>query len=120
MTHKLIALIVAVGAAILGFSFIFLGSTMLKNWNLQVTDSSLVVARRLGAIYFGLSTLLFLSRTNFPTSQAIAIGMAVSCGLLACLGLYELSQGRVSKGILVSVSVEALLAIAFITSLSKS
>jgi len=120
MTYKLIALIVAVGALILGLSFIFFGSTMLKNWSLQVTDSALVVAKRLGAIYLGLSALLFLSRTNMPPNEAIAVGMAVACGLLACLGLFELNAGKVSKAIIGSVIVETLFAIAFITSLFKS
>jgi hypothetical protein len=75
------------------------------------------MSRRKGAIYLGLSTMLFLARTSMPTTEAI--GGAVITGLLAISGLYELKGGRVSKGILVSTVVETLITIGFLSSLIK-
>lgn len=80
-------------------------------------DEAKVMSRRNGAIYLGISTILFLARTSMPTTEAIAIGGAVITGLLAITGLFELKGGRVSKGILISTVVETLITIGFLTSL---
>ncbi len=119
MTFTTIALIAAIATLGLGLGFIFAPKKMLSDWGMQAPDEAKVMSHRIGAVYLGLSTILFLSRTNMPTTEAIAIGGAVITGLLAITGLYELKGGRVSKGILVSTVVETLLTIGFLSTLMK-
>jgi len=119
MSFSLIALIAAIATLGLGLGFLFASTTMLKQWGMNAPDEAKVMSRRIGAVYLGLSTILFLARTNMPTTEAIAIGGAVITGLLAISGLFELKGGRVSKGILVSTVVETLITIGFLSSLMK-
>lgn len=119
MAFTTIALIAAIATLGLGIGFLFAGSAMLKQWGMQAPDEARVMSRRIGAVYLGLSTMLFLARTSMPTTDAIAIGGAVITGLLAISGLYELIGGRVSKGILVSTVVETLITVGFLSSLIK-
>lgn len=88
---------------------------MLKQWGLIAIDSSLVMSRRIGAVYLGLALLFFFGRFAAPSElrTAVCIGLGAAIGLLACLGLYELKNRRVSIGILVSVIVEMLLSLSF-------
>jgi len=119
MIFTTIALIAAIATLGLGLGFIFSSTTMLKQWGMKAPDEAKVMSRRIGAVYLGLSTMLFLVRTSMPATEAMAIGGAVITGLLAMSGLYELNGGRVSKGILVSTVVETLLTIGFLSSLMK-
>ena len=73
MTFTTIALIAAIATLGLGLGFLFSSSTMLKQWGMLAPDEAKVMSRRNGVIYLGLSTLLFLARTNIPTTEAIAI-----------------------------------------------
>ncbi|MBK8056180.1 MAG: hypothetical protein IPK35_23635 [Saprospiraceae bacterium] len=107
---------VAIG---LGFGFLFSSAFMLKQWGMQAPDEAKVMSHRIGAVYLGLSTMMFLARTSMPTTEAIAIGGAVITGLLAIMGLFELKNGKVSKGILVSTVVETLLTIGFLSTLMQ-
>ncbi len=117
MTFTTIALIAAIATFGLGLGFLFSSTSMLKQWGMQSPDEAKVMSRRIGSVYLGLSTILFLARKSMPTTEAIAIGGAVITGLLAISGLYELKGGRVSKGILVSTVVETLITIGFLSSL---
>ena len=117
MTFSIIALITAIATLGLGLGFLFSSTKMLAQWGMQAPDAAKVMSRRNGAIYLGLSIMLLLARTSMPALQAITIGGAVITGFLAITGLYELSGGRVSKGILVSTVVEILLTIGFLSSL---
>ncbi len=117
MTFTTIALIAAIATLGLGLGFLFSSTSMLKQWGMQAPDEAKVMSRRNGAIYLGISTILFLARTSMPTTEAIAIGGAVITGLLAITCLFELKGGRVSKGILISTVVETLITIGFLTSL---
>ena len=117
MAFTTIALIAAIATLGLGLGFLFSSTAMLKQWGMQAPDEAKVMSRRNGAIYLGISTILFLARTSMPTTEAIAIGGAVITGLLAITGLFELKGGRVSKGILISTVVETLITIGFLTSL---
>jgi hypothetical protein len=119
MTFTTVALIAAIATLGLGLGFLFSSTTMLKLWGMHAPDEAKVISRRIGAVYLGLSTILFLARTSIPTTEAIAIGGAAITGLLAITGLYELTGARVSKGILVSTVVETLLTIGFLLSLMK-
>jgi hypothetical protein len=117
MSFTLIALIAAIATLGLGFSFLFASQKMLSDWGMKAPDEAKVMSRRIGAVYLGISTILFLSRTSMPATQAIAIGGAVITGLLALCGLYEFKSGRVSKGIFISTVVETLLTFGFLSTL---
>ena len=77
----------------------------------------ILLARRIGCLYLGLSVIFFLARSA-PKSAirtALSAGTVVVTLLLAGTGVYELALGHVGKGILVSAAIEFLLAIGYIT-----
>lgn len=117
MAFTTIALIAAIATLGLGLGFLFASTMMLAQWGIKSPDEAKVMSRRNGVIYLGLATILFLARTSMTTTDAIAIGGAVTTGLLAITGLFELNGSRVSKGILVSTVVETLMTIGFLSSL---
>lgn len=73
------------------------------------------MCRRIGALYLGLALMFFLGRTAAPSDlrSAVCLGMGVATLLLAGLGLFELSTGRVTSGIIVPTIIETVLAAAF-------
>jgi hypothetical protein len=79
------------------------------------TPSAALVARRYGALYLAIAVILFLARNaeRSPVRSALALGVAVGCGALAVLGLFELSQGHVGNGIWAFIAFEVVLAVAF-------
>lgn len=118
MTFETLALITAAAGTLLGFGFLLSGRFMLKQWGMDATDAALVMSRRIGAVYLGIALLFFLGRSSEPAGpsglrSAVCAGLGVAIGLLACLGLFELKAGRVSKGILVSTVVEVVLSASF-------
>lgn len=115
MTFEILALITTGAGTLLGLGFLFAGRFMLKQWGLDATDASLVMCRRMGAVYLGIALLFFLGRSAGPSElrSAVCAGLGIAIGLLACLGLFELMSRRVSKGILVSTVVETLLSTSF-------
>ena len=117
MSYSIIALVTAIGTLVLGSIFMFSGSTILKQWGVQVSENIQIVSRRLGATYLGVSTLFFLSITSMPTTNAIAIGAAVMSALLAITGVVEFRAGRVNKGIIRSIVIELLLSIGLLSTL---
>ena len=116
MTFQIIALIMTCAGCLLGGRFIFAGRSVLKEWGIEATAGSLVVSRRLGAIYLGLALMFFLGRAASPSDlrSAACLVTGGAIALLACLGLFELQAGRVSSGIFRSVVAEAVLAAGFV------
>jgi hypothetical protein len=116
MSFRTIAIITAIVTLVLGVGYLFVGALVVGRWQIQPTDSVLLLGRRMGALYLGLSVISFLARSA-PVSvarTALCTGTAVACSLLATLGVYEFSAGRAGSAILVSVVVEALLALGYI------
>lgn len=116
MDFKKLALITAVISFLLGLGYLFFGSVIVGRWQLQPTESVLLLGRRLGVLYTGLAVIFYLARSApaSPARTGISAGAAFALGFLALLGIYELLAGRVSRGILSSVAVESLLAIGYI------
>ncbi len=54
----------------------------------------MLVGRRLGAVYLGVSIILFMGRTAPPSDlrTAICVGLLFSMVVLAGLGLFELYE----------------------------
>lgn len=116
MYYKIVVIIIAIAVIGLGCRFIFSSDSILKEWGLQSIDSTQVLGRRLGAIYFGLSVLL-LSLTNMSKSQIIIIGVSSISGFLAISGILDLTAGRVNTGIIRSIIAEIFLCLVLISTL---
>ena len=116
MHFKNIAVVTAIIAFVLGIGYLFFGSLIIGRWQIEPTNSVLLLGRRMGSLYLGLSIIFFLLRSLAMSiaRTALIIGVAVTLSLLALLGLYEYSVGSVGSGILVSVVIEAILAIGYI------
>jgi hypothetical protein len=115
MTFKIMAFMMTLGGCVLGLRFIFAGASVLKEWGIEATDGPLVICRRIGALYLGLAFMFFLGRTAGPSDlrSGVCLGMGGAIALLAGLGLFEFSAGRVSSGIIVPAIVEMVLAAGF-------
>jgi hypothetical protein len=116
MTFRTVATITSILLFILGAGYLFAGGIVVGRWNIQATGDVLVIARRIGAIYLGLSVLFYMARTVPASAARIAIsaGATTVLSLLVALGIYEFLAERVGPGIFGSVGVELLLAIGFI------
>lgn len=115
MNFRNLSIITAIITFILGIGYIFFGTLVVGRWQIEITDSLLLVGRRAGSLYIGLSVIFFLSR-NAPVSAArtaICTGTAIALALLAILGLYEYLSDNIASSILASIGLESLLAIGF-------
>jgi len=116
MRFRTVAVVTAAVTLLLAVGYLLAGALVVGRWQIEPTASVLLLGRRMGALYLGLSVIFFLAR-NAPASpvrRALCTGAVVTCALLACLGLYEYLADRVSAGILASVAIEALLVLAYI------
>ncbi len=116
MTFQVIALIMTCAGCLLGVRFIFAGGSVLKEWGLEETAGSIVLFRRLGAIYLGLALMFFLARGAAPSDlrSAVCLVTGGAIALLAGLGIFEFLARRVRVGIFRSVVGEAVLAAGFV------
>ncbi len=110
------ALVMTCAGCVLGLRFIFTGSSVLREWGIESTAGSLVVARRIGVIYLSLALAFFLGKSAGPSDirSAVCLATGGAVALLASLGLLEFWAGRVTAGIIRSVAAEAVLAAAFV------
>jgi len=116
MTFQLMALIMTGAACLLGIRFILAGGSVLKEWGLEVTAGSLIVCRRIGAIYLGIALMFFLGRDAGPSDlrSAVCLVTAGMTAALSGLGLFEFLSRRVRAGIFASVAAEAVVAAGFV------
>jgi hypothetical protein len=115
MTFKNASTLSAVLTLILAISYLFAGGVMVERWQIEPTDSVLLLGRRIGASFLGLSVLFFLAR-SIPLSsarRALSAAAVTTCSLLAFLGVCEFSAGRAAAPILASAAIEAVLAVLF-------
>jgi hypothetical protein len=116
MSFKTIAAITAIIGLVLGAAYLFLGELVIGRWQIEPTESVLLLGRRIGVLYLGLALMFFLARSA-PVSvarTALSAGFAVALMILALLGIYELAAGHVGPGILASAAIEFLLALAYL------
>ncbi|KYF86242.1 hypothetical protein BE17_14035 [Sorangium cellulosum] len=116
MTFKVMAFVMTFAGCLLGLRFLFAGGSVLQEWGIEVTAGSLIVARRIGAIYLGVALMFFLGRAAAPSElrSAVCLVTGGASALLACLGFFEFMSQRVSAGIFRSVVAEAVLAAGFV------
>jgi hypothetical protein len=115
VTFRAIATTAAVIAFVLGVGYLFAGHLVVGRWQVDPTQGVLLMGRRLGAVYLGLSAMFFAARSAgaSPARSALAGGAALALFLLAVMGAYEFAAGNAARGILVSAAAELLLAIGF-------
>lgn len=95
--------------------WMFAPAHLLQLWGVSYSDSVGIVARRNGALFAGFALMLFLA-SEVPASIArigICAGIALSCALLAALGVFEFAGGRVAAGIGAAIIVEIAMATVF-------
>ena len=116
MTFQIMALLMTCAGCLLGLRFIFAGGSMLKEWGVEATAGSLILFRRIGAMYLALALMFFLGRAAAPSDlrSAVCLVMGGAIALLAGLGLFEFLARRVGPGVFRSVVAEAVLAAAFV------
>jgi hypothetical protein len=115
MSFKNVSVVTAIIALLLGIGYLLFGSVIIGRWQIEPTDSVLLLGRRMGSLYLGLSIIFFQTRSLelSVARTALSIGAAVTLSLLAILGIYEYSLSHVGSGIIASVAIESLLAIAY-------
>ncbi|KXS11430.1 hypothetical protein M427DRAFT_60669 [Gonapodya prolifera JEL478] len=116
MEFQVASLVMTCAGTALGLRFIFAGEGLLEEWDVKPSPGSLVISRRIGAIYLGLALTFFLER-NAPPSElrsAICLGTAAISAFLAACGLVEYGARRVGPGIFRSVIAEVVGAAGFI------
>ena len=84
-------------------------------WGIQSNDIAELVSRRAAAMYVGLSVMFFMARNAppSPARRALVSGLVVACLILAALGLFEIYRGRVQLDMLIAVTIEVALPLAF-------
>jgi hypothetical protein len=116
MTFQIMALIMTCAGCFLGLRFIFAGGSVLKEWGVEATAGSLILFRRIGAMYLALALMFFLGRAAAASDlrSAVCLVMGGAIALLAGLGLFEYLARRVGAGVFRSVVGEAVLAAGFV------
>jgi hypothetical protein len=115
MRFKSIAVVTSIIAFALGVGYILAGELVVGRWQIRVSGDVLLMGRRIGALYLGLSTMFFLARSAAASEArtALVCGTGIALSLLVLLGIYELMLGHVGAGILASMAVEAFLAVCY-------
>lgn len=116
MTFQIMALIMTGAGCVLGLRFIFAGGSVLNEWGVEASAGSLILFRRIGAIYLALALIFFLGRSASPSDlrSAVCLVTGAAIALLSALGLFEFLARRVGAGVFRSVVGEAVLAAGFV------
>lgn len=115
MSFRTTATATAVIAFVLGIGYLFAGHLVVGRWQVDPTQGVLLMGRRMGAVYLGLAVMFLAARSAEPSParSALSTGAALALFLLGVLGVYEFATGKAAGGILVSATVELVLAISF-------
>ncbi|MES2102616.1 MAG: hypothetical protein V4634_01250 [Pseudomonadota bacterium] len=100
----------------LALTWMLAPNLLLSEWGVEFTAPVGLVGRRVAALYAGIAVMLFSARNAEPSTARSALikGVAVSCLMLATLGLFEFGAGHANPSILVAVSIEVALSLAFL------
>lgn len=84
-------------------------------FGLDQTEAATVMLRRCGVLFAGIAILLWGARRAKGATQVVfARGMVVMMGGMAILGLAEFLADRVGPGVFVAMTIETLLAVAYL------
>jgi hypothetical protein len=92
------------------FAFIpFLPFTMIS---VDMVPEGLLMARRMSALFLGISLLLWLARDaeNSPLRRSVCAALSASMAALGLFGLWDFIQGSVGYGIWIAISAESFFA----------
>jgi hypothetical protein len=114
-SFRLVAIVAAGICWLLAIVWLLAPQLILWLWQIGDPPPALVMARRGGALFLGLSAMLFLARNakNSPARRAISAGLCLACGSLAVLGIGEWIAGHAGMGIGLAALVEILLSGSF-------
>ncbi len=115
MSFQTLSIATCLAAVLLGTGWLFAGRLMLQRWRIEPNVGTLLVGRRIGAVYLGVALLCFLVRstTSAELITSVSLFAVLVNALLAGLGVYEYRARRAGPAILVSVAVEVLLLLGF-------
>lgn len=121
MSFYIVAVATAIAGVGLGCGWLFAGQRLFARWEVNAHSDGLLVGRRLGIVYLSIALMLFLARSapDSPLRDAVSIGMLFGMLGLATLGCIEFRAGRVNKLMLISVGLEIVLALGYISVLIK-
>ncbi|NWD73783.1 hypothetical protein HX890_06570 [Pseudomonas gingeri] len=109
-----------VGALCLALTLIWMWvpELLLQSWSVGYSESTGLLARRSAALFLGIALMLARLRSAPPsaTRTAVADGFALTCAVLAALGLGEMWAGHAGPGILSAAVVEIFTAWALVSS----
>ena len=115
MSFHTLAIVTGCAALLLGTGWLLAGRLMLRRWRIEPSDGTLLVGRRIGALYLGVALLCFVVRST--TSPELVTGISLFAvlvnALLAALGILEYRARRAGPAILVSVAIEILLLVGY-------
>jgi hypothetical protein len=97
MTFKTVALITSIVTLVFGVGYIFGGELIIGRWQIQISEGVVLMGRRIGAVYLGLSAMFFLARSAevSVSRTAMTIGTAIALSLLVVVGVSEFIVGHV-------------------------
>lgn len=115
MSFHALAIVTGCAALLLGTGWLFAGQLMLRRWGLEPNSGTLLVGRRIGALYLGVAVLCFVVRstTSPELITSISLFAVLVNALLAGLGIVEYRARRAGPAILVSVAIEILLLVGY-------
>lgn len=115
LTFYRVSVFTSILLLLLASVLMFAPGQMLTSWGIELTEALGMLARRIAAVYIGISVMLFFARNaeHSPARTAIIYGVRTACLLLAALGAYEFSVGHVSSGILPAVIIEIVIVMGF-------
>ncbi len=115
LTFYRVSVVTSILLLLLASVLMFAPAQMFTSWGIELTEALGVLARRIAAVYIGISVMLFFARNteHSPARTAIIYGVRTTCLLLAALGAYEFSVGHVTSGILPAIVIEIAIVIAF-------
>ncbi|UUZ71467.1 hypothetical protein LP415_21060 [Polaromonas sp. P1(28)-8] len=116
LSFRRVAILIALSFFTVALTLMFAPNVLLAAWGLEFTPSVGVVCRRVAALFTGIAVMFFLARNakSSPAPSALIMGLVVSCLMLAALGVFELSAGHVTPGILVAVFIEVMFTLALL------
>jgi hypothetical protein len=113
MEFPFVARIGALIAMLLFITFAFIPVIPFTMLGVAMTPEGLLMARRMAALFLGISLILWVLR-DAPDSdlrRGISLALSVSMGVLAAFGFLDWLGGRNGPGVFVALAAEAYFAI---------
>jgi hypothetical protein len=112
LTFPRIARFAALIAFVLFVTFAFIPVIPFTMLGVDMVPEGLLMARRMSALFLGISLLLWLARDaeNLPLRRSVCAALSASMAALALFGLWDFIQGSVGYGIWIAVTVETFFA----------